>query len=82
MERVDRVGKAIPFTVTFFTCDMERQKGGERITWSATLCSPGGKRKAYHNRNDVRNIKTPNAEHPVGIHPLLITKFNGAEVYI
>jgi len=82
MERTDKVGDPIPFTLTAITCDLERKKGGERITHRAVLASPGGKRKAYHHRNDCRNIKVTNSNVIRAIHPLLITTFNGKEVYI
>jgi hypothetical protein len=82
MERVDRAGKPVPFTITTVTCDLERKKGGERISCSAVLHGAGGKRRAYHDRNDTRNIRRTNQEIPFSIHPLLITKLNGRTVFI
>lgn len=82
MERVDKNGDPIPFTLTAVTCDLERKKGGERLAHKAVLCSPGGKRKAYHHRNDCRNIKAINSNVIRAIHPLLITTFNGKTVFI
>jgi hypothetical protein len=82
MAKTDRAGKPLPFAITFITCDLNRKTGGERISHRATLNKPGGANKKYHERNDVRNIRIVNSEAIRAVHPLLITHFNGKEVYI
>jgi hypothetical protein len=82
MAKTDRNNKPVPFAITFITCDLTRKTGGERLSHRATLNSPGGAHKKYHQRNDTRNIKIVNSEAVRAVHPLLITHFNGKEVYI
>lgn len=82
MAQVDSDGNPVPFTGTAVTCDLERNRGGEKWDFTAVLSAPGGKRKAYRNRNDVRNIKLIPSNEIRGIDPILITEFNGKTVYL
>ena len=80
MEQTDAQGKPVPFNLKAVTCDLERNRGGEHITFErATLSAPGGKKKAYHHRNDVRNLRVPSGEIR-GVHPILMTHFNGKTI--
>lgn len=81
MQKVDEHGSPVSFSATIITCDLNRKKGGERIAYTqAILCSPGGGAKAYHDRNNTRNIKGLGNNEVRSINPLLITHFNGKEV--
>jgi hypothetical protein len=82
MEAVDASGAPIPFAITAVTCDLHRNRGGERLVYTAAvLCKtvPSTK-KAYYYRNNTRNIKGQGNNEIRAIHPLLITHFNGKEV--
>ncbi|RVU01129.1 hypothetical protein EOD41_10755 [Mucilaginibacter limnophilus] len=83
MGKVDKKGKPIPFSITAVTCDLERNRGGERHEYpKAVLTTPGGGKKQYHNRNSTRRIKLIPSDQIRTIDPLLITRFNGKEVYL
>lgn len=83
MAKLDDKGNPIPFSVTAVTCDMERETGGERPVYAkAILVSPGGNKLRYHSRNDTRRIKIIPSYEIRTIHPILITEFNGKEVYL
>jgi hypothetical protein len=81
MEKVDESGAPVPFSATIITCDLNRKRGGERISYTqAVLCTPTGGSKAYHARNNTRNIQGLGNNEVRSINPLLITHFNGKEV--
>lgn len=84
MEQVDAEGKPVPFSITAITCDLNRARGGERLTFKAAVLTKkdNSDRKAYHFRHNTRNIKGVASNQIRSIHPLLITHFNGKEVSI
>lgn len=96
MDKKDRKGNPIPFSVEFVTADLQRDKGGEVITLAnAVMVTPSywrKKRKALvytgvtpkkgqnHFENMTRNIRQLNDTVFVKLHIWLITKFNGENV--
>lgn len=96
MERKDRKGNALPFTIEFVTADLNRDKGGEiKTLTNAVLVTPAHWRKKRmstgatrqekkagpnHFDNMTRNIRQLNDTAIVKIHIWLITKFNNEKV--
>ncbi|MDX3913775.1 MAG: hypothetical protein QHC79_09565 [Pseudosphingobacterium sp.] len=77
----------IPFSITFVTCDLTKNKGGEKITLDEAVLVGGNKSKSEarnpnHYSNFTRNIRHLHSDRIIKIHPLLVTRFNGYKVTI
>ena len=88
MNQRDGNGDFIPFgPITWVTCDLKRNTGGEKITLErAVLCS-GGKSSAEkynpnHFDNYTRNIRAADGDRMMKIHVPLVTRFNDAKVIL
>ncbi|KAA8483855.1 hypothetical protein BDE36_1776 [Arcticibacter tournemirensis] len=85
MSRRDHEGEYIPFTITFVTCNLKLNTGGEKITLEQAVYV-GGPSKAdkvrnpNHAANYTRNIRSIDGDRIIKIHPLLVTQFNGRKV--
>lgn len=75
----------IPFSITFVTCDLRRDEGGDKITLQEAVLVGGASSKSrsknpQHFNNYTRNIRALNSDRLIKIHPLLVTEFNGMGV--
>lgn len=96
MDEIDAAGLPVPFSIKFYTADLERDTGGECINITLPNArkfkqfskmetpvdlQPSGIKKApHHGVNFTRNIQIDGWEHPVKVHGRLITRFNGKRV--
>lgn len=85
MEMRGQDRERIPFELTFVTCDMKKNTGGEKITLKEAVLmggssSKGESRNPNHYSNYTRNIKALKGDRIIKIHPLLVTRFNGKRV--
>lgn len=101
MDATDAEGKPIPFSITFFSADLERNTGGEKTKIDARIVTKyrqfgsgngedtstgahvsitGKSKNPNHGINFTRNLIIPGKEHPVKVHPRLITHFNNMRV--
>lgn len=80
MDRVDRRGRPIPFSITFCTHDKKRRKGGQiRTIEKAVRCG------AAHSLQRHRQIAVQPADgsgHNIPIHLRLILRINGEFVHL
>lgn len=79
-------GQVIPFSITFVTCDLKRDEGGNKITLPEAILVGGVNSSSVaknpnHYDNYTRNIRAANGDRLIKIHPLLVTEFNGRKVY-
>lgn len=78
-------GQVIPFSITFVTCDLKRDEGGNKITLPEAILVGGVNsgsvaKNPNHYDNYTRNIRAANGDRLIKIHPLLVTEFNGRKV--
>jgi len=71
----------IPFSITFVTCNLKLDEGGEKITIKKAILVGSGDSKSEvknpnHFPNYTRNIRSVNSDQIVKIHPILVTRFN------
>ncbi len=88
MDSRNSAGEPIPFSLTFITCDLNKQTGGERRSYEGVTLAGGsfGKKdsvkNANHFDNGTRNIMIPGKPRPRTIHIDLITHLNQERIYI
>lgn len=75
----------IPFSITFVTCNLKMDEGGEKITIKEAILVGSGSSKSEiknpnHFTNYTRNIRSINSDRIIKIHPLLVTRFNGQKI--
>ncbi|TXI14954.1 MAG: hypothetical protein E6Q66_04675 [Pedobacter sp.] len=75
-------GQRIPFSITFVTCDLKKNEGGNKIHLSEAVLVGGSSSKSRsknpnHYENYTRNIRALNGDRLIKIHPLLVTQFSG-----
>ena len=75
----------IPFSITFVTCNVKTDEGGEKITIKEAVLVGSGNSKSEtknpnHFTNYTRNIRSINSDRIIKIHPLLVTLFNGQKI--
>lgn len=85
MVRRDEEGELIPFSITFVTCNLRMNTGGEKIHFDQAVFVGGPSKKSKqknpnHFENFTRNIRAFDGDQIITIHPLLVTSFNGKEV--
>ena len=78
-------GCLIPFSITFVTCDLKKDDGGNKITLPEAIlvggaCSTSKAKNPQHYDNYTRNIRAAGGDRLIKIHPLLVTQFNGWRV--
>lgn len=87
MAKTDRKGNPVPFSITFVTCNLKQDTGGEKITLKEAVCIGGPsnrkmERNPKHAENFTRNIRAKDGDRFIKIHALLVTRFNGKKVSI
>lgn len=75
----------IPFSITFVTCDLNKDEGGDKITIKKAILVGSGSSKSEvknpnHFANYTRNIRSVNSDRILKIHPPLVTRFNGQKI--
>lgn len=75
----------IPFSITFVTCDLKKDEGGNKITLKEAILVGRARSKSEvknpnHFANYTRNIRAVNSDKIIKVHALLVTKFNGQEI--
>ncbi len=75
----------VPFSLTFVTCNLQKNEGGEKITLKKAVLVGSVKSKSKtknpnHYSNYTRNIRSINSDRIITIHPLLVTRFNGQKI--
>ena len=78
-------GQRIPFSITFVTCDLKKDEGGNKIHLSEAVLVGGSNsasrsKNPNHYENYTRNIRTVAGDRLIKIHPLLVTEFNGMKL--
>lgn len=68
------------FEIEYVTCDINRQRGGERVHIKRAVISSRKNRRHYREYNNVRNIKQVGTKDIRAVHPLLIIKINGRTI--
>ncbi len=71
MNARDKKGRPVPFDVEFV-----KVSTGELVRWKGCWLT------SYHAKGTTINVQCPGENHPKKIHRLLITRFNGAKVYL
>jgi hypothetical protein len=94
MDRFDHKGKAIPFSVSFYTADRRRDSGGEMKSIKGAILSKNNKDLPQHVRNvdgfgqskapkhfanATRNIQAPDGN-ITKVHIRLLKSFNGNKI--
>ena len=85
MEMQSEDGYKIPFSITFVTCDLKKDEGGNKITLSEAILvggvnSASKTKNPNHYDNYTRNIRAANGDYLIKIHPILVTRFNGRRI--
>ena len=85
MLRRDENRNFLPFSLTWVTCNLKKNEGGEKITLNKAVfvggqSERGTERNPNHAKNFTRNIRHLNSDRIMTIHPLLVTLFNGKQV--
>ena len=85
MMQRDAKSKFIPFKITFVSCNLKQNTGGEKITFDKAVFVGGPsdrvtERNPNHFGNHTRNIKSVGGDRIITIHPLLVTHFNGKQI--
>ena len=85
MQMRDTDGQRIPFSITFVTCDLKKDEGGNKITLKKAVLVGASSSKStaknpQHYANYTRNIKVLGGDRLIKMHPILVTKFNGWRV--
>ena len=75
----------IPFSLTFVTCDVKRDEGGNKIHLREAILVGSSRSKSRiknpnHYKNYTRNIRAVGGDRIIKIHPLLTTEFNGLKL--
>ena len=75
----------IPFSITFVTCNLKMDEGGEKITIKKAVLVGSGKSKSKmknpnHYSNYTRNIRSVNSDRILKMHPILVTRFNRQKI--
>lgn len=81
MQMKERNGKnPVPFSITFYTADKSRNKGGEKIQLKSAIRT--GLQRVMNKKKYVGVSVPNNTHHPYSVHLYLITEFNGKKVII
>lgn len=78
-------GQPIPFSISFVTCDLKKDEGGNKIRLSEAVLVGGSNSKSRtknpnHFENYTRNIRAVNGDRLIKTHALLVTEFNGMKL--
>lgn len=87
MNEWESSGNRVPFSITWVTCNMKQNTGGEKITLDRAVLVGSGVSKSRdrnpnHFENYTRNIKSAEGDRIMKIHVLHITQFNGKKIIL
>lgn len=87
MNEWEKSGERVPFSITWVTCNLKNNTGGEKITLEKAVIVGGGKSKSglknpNHYENYTRNIRALEGDRIMKIHVLHITRFNGMRIIL
>jgi hypothetical protein len=87
MNQRDGNSDFIPFSITWVSCNLKQNTGGEKITLAKAVLKGSGKSKSAkrnpnHYENYTRNIVAFGGDRIMKVHVLLITRFNDDKIIL
>jgi hypothetical protein len=87
MNQRDGNGDFVPFSLTWVSCNQQKNTGGEKISLTKAVLEGSGKSKSAkrnpnHHENYTRNIRAFDGDRIMKVHVLLITRFNDDKIIL